>query len=74
MVISADQPKRILKREIIEEKGMLALELVTFQTDDGLAFGCRVFSTYQSRTTELYSEKDEAIAVARTYKVQSDAL
>jgi len=69
MLIDADQPKKIVDRNIIEQFNGSSLELVEFQTEDGQAFGCRVFSDRESRTTELYSESDEVIAIARTYKV-----
>ena len=65
MVVDADQPKTVVERKVIDTKDEFSLELVEFKTNDGPAFGCRVFSEYQNGISDLFDERDEALAIGR---------
>lgn len=65
MKVTTDQPKEISARETCATKGVWTLELVTFSTAFGLAYGCRVFSELQSGVTDLYDNKDEPLGIAQ---------
>lgn len=65
MVINADQPKRVISRKIIDTAGEFSLELVEFMTQDGQAWGCRVFSEFQSSITDLFDDQSEAVAIGQ---------
>lgn len=65
MVVDADQPKMVVERKVIDTKDEFSLELVEFKTNDGTAFGCRVFSEYQNSISDLFDERDEALAIGR---------
>ena len=65
------RPHEVVTRLVISDDPVITVELVTIKMldDDTLAYGCRAWSSIQSRITSLYDNEAEARAEVKSFLI-----